>query len=74
MFLDKVTGQTPYFIQEFCMEFCTTEYKPENALKSQLEQCAFDNGVDLDSVLRVLGVELRDQLLELIQSRPTSSS
>ena len=62
-FLDEVKGQSPYFIQEFCMDFCTTKYKPDDDLKHRLEQCAFDNGIDLDSVLRVLGVELRDRLL-----------
>lgn len=67
-FLDEVKGQSPYFIQEFCMDFCTTEYKPSDSLKHRLEQCAFDNGIDVDSVLRVLGVELRDRLLALIQS------
>ena len=67
-FLDEVKGQSPYFIQEFCMDFCTTKYKPDDDLKYRLEQCAFENGVDLDSVLRVLGVELRDRVLELSQS------
>ena len=67
-FLDEVKGQSPYFIREFCMDFCTTRYKPDDDLKYRLEQCAFDNGIDVDSVLRVLGVELRDRLLQRIQS------
>ena len=64
-FLDEVRGQSP---QEFCMDFCTTRYEPDDDLKYRLEQCAFENGVDLDSVLRVLGVELRDRVLALSQS------
>ena len=72
--LDEIAGQSPYFIQEFCMDFCTTKYRPGDDLKYLLEQCAYDNGIDLDSVLRVLGVELRDRLLELIQTQPTRSA
>lgn len=67
-FLDEVKGRSPYSIQEFCMDFCTSKYKPDDDLKNRFEQCAFDNGIDLDSVLRVLGVELRDRLFELIRS------
>ena len=73
-FLDEVSGQSPYFIQEFCMDFCTTRYAPDQDVKARLEQCAYENGIDLDSVLRVLAVELRDRLLELTPSQPTSSA
>lgn len=65
-FLDEVKGKSRYFIQELCMDFFVSKYKPSDDQKYLLEDCAFKYGIDVDSVLRVLGLELRDRLLKLL--------
>lgn len=61
----KVSGKSQYEIHEFCMNYCIYEFQPDHDFLIVLQQSAFKNGVDLRSVKEVLGVVLRDQLLNM---------
>ena len=64
---EQVAGKIPHEIQEFCLEYVQTrEYEP--AELERLMHCAYDNGIPLENVKRVLGIMLRDRLLELVGS------
>ena len=59
----EVTGKHPYEVQEFCLEYV----KKEDILSEemQVKTSAFENGIQKEQVLRVLAVELRDNLLQM---------
>ena len=59
----RVAGMQSYEIQEFCFTYIKDEYEPTEDGKGLILQCAFDNGIDRDEVLKVIAVELRDRLL-----------
>ena len=57
-------GMTPYQVQELSFEHAKA-FEPDDALLVKMQQSSFETGIDLEGVRRVLGVELRDRLLEL---------
>lgn len=59
----RVMGMSNYEIQEFCLEFATSERQYDDDEIDLLRQCAYDNGVKITVVERVLGIVLRDRLL-----------
>lgn len=61
---DRAKGQDPYTIQEACFKYIADEFQPDADMEAKIRSCAFENGIDRDQVVRVLAVELRDQLLE----------
>ena len=54
----------PCTIQEACFKYVADEFQPDADMEAKIRLCAFENGIDRDQVVRVLAVELRDQLLE----------
>jgi hypothetical protein len=60
---EKTRGMDPYEVQEHCLDFMTAQYKPEHELDSLINKVAYDRGVKREQVLRVIAIELRDQLL-----------
>ena len=69
---ERVAGMQAYDIQELCFAYIRDEYEPPDDVKTLILQCAFDNGIDREQVLRVIAIELRDQLLPPTDSSPPS--
>ena len=59
----RVDGMAPCDIQEFCRGYVRDEFRPAPELEAQIKECAYEFALDHQSVLDVLAVELRDQLL-----------
>ncbi len=59
---DKSKGMDSFEIQKFPFDYAQ-EYKPNDELLRKMRAAAFETGIDLDGVQKVLGVELRDCLL-----------
>ena len=61
---DRVRGQDRYTIQETCFEYVDDEkFQPDADMEAKIRSCAFENGIDREQVIKVLAIELRDQLL-----------
>lgn len=61
---EQVRGMEPYQVQEHCLEFMTSKHAPAPELDSLINKVAYERGVKREQVLRVIAIELRDQLLE----------
>ena len=62
---DRPTGKTRYEIQEACFERASTDDFEENAEMTRgILDCAFDHACSKREVRDVLGIELRDAVLE----------
>lgn len=63
---EEVRAKVPYKVQEMCDEY--TKALPSKGMESdrdrRLKDCAFRNGVPIETFLQVLSIELRDQLLQ----------
>ena len=62
---ERVKGKRPFEIQNFCFDYVRDEFEPDAAQLVRLQESAYDNAIDLDGVLDVFAIELRDRLLEL---------
>lgn len=60
---DRIDDKSAYEIQEFCFSYMRDEFKPDPEQDAQIKDCAFENGIDIQGVLDVLAIELRDRLL-----------
>lgn len=69
----RVKGKPPFEVQNFCFDYVKDEFEPDEKQLRKLQMCADENGIDLDAVLDVLAVELRDRLLELSPTSATGS-
>ena len=65
--INDVAGMPPYEIQEFCINYMTQTFRPTPAQLAKLQECAYESGLEVSNVLKVLAVELRDKLLELTE-------
>ena len=61
---DRLEGKSNYEIQESCIQYTASEMPITDEEKLTLQQCAYDHGVEELVVRRVLGIELRDKLME----------
>ena len=59
---NQVTGKSAYDIQKFCFGYVTEEILGKVEVQ-KVKDVAFDNGISIYSVLRVMAFELRDCLL-----------
>ena len=59
---EQVRDKSAYEIQEFCFNYVRS-FKPDEKQDAAIKDCAFDNGIDIQGVLDVFAVELRDRLL-----------
>ena len=58
-------NMTDYELQEFATNYAQTKFNPEPKLAVLLSDCAFQEGIPIESVYAVIGIELRDKLIEL---------
>ena len=63
----RAEGKLPYDIQDLCFDFIRDEYKPSDEIEKNIKQCAYENGIDRAEVLDVLAIELRNEVLWLIE-------
>ena len=59
----EVEGKEPFEIQNAAFKYAD-EFDPSPDLLRKMSACAFENGTELESVRKVMGVELRDALLD----------
>ena len=59
----RVANKHPYEVQEFCLEYVKGEDVLPEDMQEKVKTSAYRNGIEKEQVLRVLAVELIDQLL-----------
>ena len=62
--VDQTKGMNPFEVQTLSFEHAKS-FEPGDELLAKMQQSAHESGLDLEGVERVLGVELRDHLLQL---------
>ena len=67
----RVADKPDYEVQEICFRYVAEEYTPPAEVETAIRKCAYEHGIEQDQVMRVLGVELRDHLL---QGRPEAGA
>ena len=60
---EQVRGRQAYEIQEICFDYVLKQYEPREDQEAVIKECAYENGIDLEQVMKVIAVELRDFLL-----------
>ena len=69
-FSDQLRGQTPYQIQEFCFDLVRKGDYITSDMVKDMQNCAYENGMDVSGVEDVLAIELRDALLTIFGLEP----
>ncbi len=69
--LEKAEGKDQFEIQTMAFDHAGG-FEPPKELFARMKASAFDNGLDLDIVRRVLGVVLRDRILNKCGFQPSS--
>ena len=67
----SLEGKSNYDIQEGCIQYAQLDLPTTDQELQILNQCAYDLGIEVAVVRRVLGIELRDALTEIIRENPT---
>ena len=66
---DRANGKPPYDIQELCFNFIRDDYEPSDEVEKNIKEFAYENGISRADVMDVLAVELRDEILRLIEQK-----
>ena len=67
---ETIDLKEPYDIQESAFQYAK-EFNPSLVLLKKMSNCAYLCGTDLDTVRRVMGMELRDVFLAYIKRLPS---
>ena len=67
---EKTKGMNAYQIQEKCFSFCETDLlkrlqETDKQYFDEISKVAFDDGIKLEKITRVIGIELRDRVLSM---------
>lgn len=62
----RLPSDNPYDVQVFCQEYFETQHEATDTFK----RCAYDHGIKLKQVQYVCAIELRDELLRIIEAEP----
>ena len=65
----KIDNKKPFEIDQFCQRYVRDELKSNPEFKLRVQECAYEKGTDEKDVLKVLGVVLRENLLNRIDSQ-----
>ena len=68
--INEVEGKEAFEVQSLAFSYAK-EFEPATDFLRKMAICAFENGTDVASVREVMGVELRDSLLEVLESKKT---
>ena len=69
----RVKDKEPYQVEELSVQTVEQSLDADPALKSSVLTTAYENGISKKEVLHVLEVELRDELLRLLNQGPTTT-
>ncbi len=61
--IKKCEDKVPYEVQQICIEYAKTELQPTTDEDTALKVCAYENGIEVEIVRKVSGIELRDEVL-----------
>ena len=61
----QTINMTDYEIQEFTKDYALFKFEPSPAQSIVLSDCAFQEGIPIESVRSVIGIELRDKLIAM---------
>ena len=65
--IDEVRGKQPFEIQDYCFEYVNgRRYLNSEDRIYRAQDSAYNHGLELGQVLRVVGIELRDALLKTL--------
>ena len=67
--VEQQRGKQPYDIQKFAFEH-TYNFSYSKEMTKIMKQSAYENGVPIEIIFRVLSFELRDALLDLLDMDP----
>ena len=62
----RLEGKDRYTIQQDCIEYATTELTLKQEQDSAFRTVAYETGLSMYEVLRVLGIELRDAVMKAL--------
>ena len=62
--IGQTEGKNPFEIQTISFDYAK-QFEPDDVILTKMQESAFEAGIDLEGVRNVLGVELRDRLLQL---------
>lgn len=62
----RLPSDNPYDVQVFCQNYFETQHEATDTFK----RCAYDHGIKLKQVQYVCAIELRDELLRIIEAEP----
>ena len=61
--ISQVKGKSDYEVQEFSIAYALFDLEPSEEELKTLHKCAYNNGINVYTVRRVLGIVLRDAFL-----------
>ncbi len=61
---EQAAGKPGHEIQEMCFDYVENRYAPPGEVDALIRECAYENGIEREQVLRAIAVELRDRLLQ----------
>lgn len=65
--VENVQDKNPYGIQTYCFELVKKDEFLSEETRKKVEDAAYNNGIEIDKVERVLAIELRDVLLKRLE-------
>ncbi len=72
--LDAVRDKEPYDIQTHCFSYAEDSFLDTRDHERQVKELARDHGLYMEQVLEVVGIELRDAALELLDPKPSPNA
>lgn len=72
--VESVQDKNPYGIQIYCFERVKEDGFLSEETRKKVEDAAYNNGIEIDKVERVLAIELRDVLLKRLELEPPKES
>lgn len=68
-YVEQFRGQQPYDVQKFAFGH-VYQFQPPDEMGAKMKNCAYENGISIDLVLRVLAIDLRDAMLDVLGMEP----
>ena len=68
----EVRGKTPYEIDELSKKFVTDTFERSASFTQRLSHCAYEHGIEISEVIKVVEVVLREEFLSMLDKGPTT--
>ena len=56
--MEECDGKLAYDVQELCIEYAKAKLQLSTEDEAKVKKCAFENGIDVETIRKVLGLEL----------------